>query len=857
MGSINQWPQSLLTILSFALNSPQPMLLVWGTDYLCFYNDTFATRLTPSLGTTAAGTWPELVPLLEQVLISGTAVQSQEDLLGWNKQSLPGRSTFCYSPVFDETAKPAGVLVTCIEIAQPEPGTTIDRTEAAQREELVLDNLSDHIAVLDTEGTIITVNKAWRRFSAAHGGPTTGLVGSNYLQLCRQSGEDAGIQIAKGIEKVIRRELTDFTLDYTSYVSSQQHWFRARVTPVLAEGTVTEVVIKHEDISEQERNWILMQRALLEKQNILDASLDMICTIGTEGRFVQVSSACRSLLGYEPEELQGVMYLSLVSEQDQVRTLQATERLIAGGQSHYFENSYVRKDGNLVPIAWTAHWVEKEKIFYCVARDNSERKRIEEQLSLQEQRTRSILESIKDGFGVLDKEWIVTYWNPAAERILGITKEEAAGQNLWSLFPDAISLKFYSEYQRALADQVPVHFEEYLPSIQAWLEVTAYPAEDSLSVYFRDITDRIKDKQALELSEQRFKALVQEGVDMIGILDPTGNITYVSPTIEQILGIPVEYLIGKNVFDFIHEDDREWVFQYFQLLGSVKQMKLEPFRFLDGQHQYRWIETVATDLLDAPAVEGIVVNARDITQRILQAQEREELIRELTLTNNDLRQFTFITSHNFRAPLSNLIGLLDLMRDIPVENPLLAELIDGLHTSTNALNNTVNDLTDILIIKSSHSQTDEAIRLREVFDKITHQLSIGLIEAQADVIFDDTEVPVVYYDRSYIESIFLNLLSNSIKYRSYNRKLRISITAREVDNGIQLIFSDNGIGIDLNRYGRRLFGLYQRFHDRPNSKGFGLYLIKSQIESLGGSIQVESKVNEGTSFIITLKNNNP
>ncbi|WP_247237601.1 PAS domain-containing sensor histidine kinase [Telluribacter sp. SYSU D00476] len=827
------------------------MLLFWGKEQFCFLNDAYYARRPVSIGSSAVDLCPDLVPLLEQVLTTGTAVQSQEDLLGWSKLLIPaGKISFSYSPVFGDTGKPAGALVTCTETIQAEPETM---GTGGMAQELILDNLSAHIAVLDPKGNIITVNEAWRKFSADNGGPTTGFVGSNYLLICRQSGEDEAIQIAEGIDKVLRGKLTEFTLDYPCHSPTQQRWFRARVTPVLADGLITQVVVKHQDITEKEKNWLLTQKALQEKQNILDASLDMICTIDPEGRFIQVSRACRNILGYDPEELQGVTFLNLVSKQDQVKTIRATERLVAGEQLYNFENSYVRKDGSLVPMAWSARWEAKEEVFYCVARDNTERKRIEEQLNLQEQKTRTILESITDGFGVLDKEWKITYCNPEAERILGITEETAVGTSIWDIFPEAISLKFYSEYQRALVEQEPVHFEEYLPSIQAWLEVTAYPSEDGLSIYFKDVTERIKDKQALELSEQRFKALVQEGVDMIGILDQEGNVTYVSPTIEQILGIPVEFLIGKNVFDFIHEEDREWVFQYFLLLGSVKQMKLDPFRFLDAQQKYRWIETVATDLLDSPAVGGIVVNARDITQRIQQAQEREDLIRELTLTNNDLRQFTFITSHNFRAPLSNLIGLLDLMQDIPVENPLLAELITGLQTSTNALNNTINDLTDILIIKSSHSKSGEPIRLREVFDKITNQLSIALVEAQADVSFDDTQVPVVNYDRSYIESIFLNLLSNSIKYRSYDRKLKISITTREIENGIQLVFSDNGIGIDLKRYGNRLFGLYQRFHDRPNSKGFGLYLIKSQIESLGGSIQVESKVNEGTSFIITFK----
>jgi signal transduction histidine kinase len=95
------------------------------------------------------------------------------------------------------------------------------------------------------------------------------------------------------------------------------------------------------------------------------------------------------------------------------------------------------------------------------------------------------------------------------------------------------------------------------------------------------------------------------------------------------------------------------------------------------------------------------------------------------------------------------------------------------------------------------------------------------------------------------------LLTNSIKYKSETKKLKISITIKKTNNSTILKFKDNGIGIDLKRNSEHIFGLYQRFHDYPDSKGLGLYLVKSQIESLGGTIAIESEVNKGTEFTLT------
>jgi PAS domain S-box-containing protein len=246
---------------------------------------------------------------------------------------------------------------------------------------------------------------------------------------------------------------------------------------------------------------------------------------------------------------------------------------------------------------------------------------------------------------------------------------------------------------------------------------------------------------------------------------------------------------------------------------------------------------------------------RDVTEEKNKEKEREQLIRELTQNNKDLKQFSYITSHNLRAPLSNLTGLLNLVEDLTIEDSELKEIITGFSKSTHLLNETINDLVKVVIIKDNPSIQKEKVLIKEIFENVFNQLSflIGLHKPILKI--DLEEVTILNINKSYLESIFLNLLTNAIKYRSENKQLRVTISSKVVDDDLILTFKDNGIGIDLVRNRDKIFGLYQRFHNHPDSKGLGLYLVKSQVEAMGGTINVESAVGKGTTFTIVFKNN--
>ena len=373
----------------------------------------------------------------------------------------------------------------------------------------------------------------------------------------------------------------------------------------------------------------------------------------------------------------------------------------------------------------------------------------------------------------------------------------------------------------------------------------------------QDITKQKEEEQRLKLLE----TVITHTKDSVIITEPDlydGNIpkiVYVNPAFSVISGYDSREIIGKSpeIFQGPNSDDQE----YEKLINAIKTKKecqVETISYTKNKEEY-WVNFSMLPVYNSDGeLSHWVSIQRDISEQKKQEVEKEQLIRELTQNNKDLQQFSYITSHNLRAPLSNLTGLLNLIDDIPIENVELKEILDGFNKSTHLLNDTINDLVKVIIIKDNPSIEKEDLKLKDIFEDVFSQLDFLIGMHKPIIKFNFEEVSFLNTNKSYLESILLNLLTNAIKYKSEARKLKITITASQHENNILLIFQDNGIGINLERNRDKIFGLYQRFHDYPDSKGLGLYLVKSQVETMGGTISLESEVGVGTTFTLTFKN---
>ena len=356
-------------------------------------------------------------------------------------------------------------------------------------------------------------------------------------------------------------------------------------------------------------------------------------------------------------------------------------------------------------------------------------------------------------------------------------------------------------------------------------------------------------------SDKRFRSIIENSIDGFALISAEGQIQELSPYGNSIIGYDPLENAGLFQMDFLHPEDRKMVLSiFFEVLSKPGSIKLLNLDIKDPTVRYRWMESTFYNLIENSAVKAVVLNYRDVTLRKKEEEERKLLIEQLTQTNDYLKQFGFIISHNLRAPLTNLLAISDLITPDQIPNEQTATLLKAIKISTNQLNDTLNDIIKVLIVREQKQRSLEEIPLNQAWTSFFQAQKNQIAIPDFEIITQFDQPTHIYFDREYLESIFSNLFSNAIKFASTQRPLIIQLRSYTSGSDTVIEFSDNGIGFNYQMVKDRIFGLHQRFHDTLGGKGFGLYLIHSLVTSLGGSIRCESEVEKGTHFYIHFKN---
>lgn len=315
---------------------------------------------------------------------------------------------------------------------------------------------------------------------------------------------------------------------------------------------------------------------------------------------------------------------------------------------------------------------------------------------------------------------------------------------------------------------------------------------------------------------------------------------------------------GLNAFweSVIHEDDLERVrSEITEVLENADRVYWESWykhKRPDGKvlHVHDKAYVLRDEKGKALRMTGAM---RDITEMKLREAEREKMAKDLLEKNKNLEQFTYIVSHNLRAPLANIIGLTQLVEHCKVSGEVeeLDDLLEGLCVSARKLDQIIRDLDAILAMGSETGRSSETVNLKELVDDLRIDLKSPLSISNAEVYTNFEDVESVTSIRGYLYSVIHNFLTNSIKYRQPGIKPIIRIHSAIEKDAVVINYSDNGMGMDLSN-GKDPFQLYTRFHSGVQGKGVGLFMVKKQVEQLSGTVTVESAVNKGTTFTMSL-----
>lgn len=368
--------------------------------------------------------------------------------------------------------------------------------------------------------------------------------------------------------------------------------------------------------------------------------------------------------------------------------------------------------------------------------------------------------------------------------------------------------------------------------------------------------------QKLAISENQFKTLVNSNPDIITRIDKSLTYQFVNDSIRKVRSTGSEELIGKKLWEVQRAGDAKINERFIQHVQSVFQSNQpETFEFetytLTNQNSCFQLSVIPLENPKGGMPEDVLTITKDITQQKQNELALHRNIDHLQLLaerierkRKILEDFTYIVSHNLRSPVANLAALLNLlkMENDPQVKDMYIQKIDIAFANLSA---TVTDLTNAVRIRQNTEIPKEEIYFKDVLERHLVNLETQISETKSVISSDFSACEKIDYPKVYLESIFLNLLTNAIKYRSPQRVPQIFLrTFVDKDGCVTLICEDNGLGINMEKYGAKLFGLNKTFHQHPDAKGTGLFITRNQIETMGGAITAESQVDVGTKFTI-------
>ena len=497
--------------------------------------------------------------------------------------------------------------------------------------------------------------------------------------------------------------------------------------------------------------------------------------------------------------------------------------------------------------------------------DITNRKNTESNLIKSEQKFRSLTENIP---GVIylrknDEANSIIYLNPRVEELTGYPASDfLSGKiNFSDLYHPNDRDRIRMEVEHAIVNKENFNIEYQLKHRSKswrWIKedgMGVYQDDEGITIegFIMDITaQKNAEKELLKVAKENYR-LFNTTVNLNAIAGFDGYFKKLSPAWEQLLGWSNDELSAKPYFEFLHPDDMPFTKEIHSSIAEGSDIHNFENRYRCKDGSYRWLLwSSATDVKN----QQMYASAIDITER---KKSEEELLRskqsletiaiKLQEQNKQLDEFAHIISHNLRSPVGNIKALISLLNNTSTLGEY-QQIFEKIKIVSNNLGETMNELMETLKVKTDTDIARVEIRFKELFDKVIQSLEGDLIQRGASVTFDFNDAPKIYYSKAYLESIFQNLLSNALKYSSPNRKPQIRVTTTTETTGIELRVQDNGLGIDLEKHGSKLFGLHKTFHTHADARGVGLFLVKTQVEALGGSITAESEIDKGTTFII-------
>lgn len=357
--------------------------------------------------------------------------------------------------------------------------------------------------------------------------------------------------------------------------------------------------------------------------------------------------------------------------------------------------------------------------------------------------------------------------------------------------------------------------------------------------------------KAILNSEEKFRTLSEKAHAAIFITRDSRYV-YANPETCKLTGYSLDEILTKNITDVLAPEERKSATKNQRdIMRKDDYSTRNERRLITKTGEEKYID-ITSNRIFYNGENAMISIAFDVTEKHKQEEERVALIDRLTMQNQDLEQFSYITSHNLRSPVAGIKGLTSIIDKNKLGNDLNKGIVERIEVAALRLDKVIQDLNEIISVKKTSTFYKQHVFFENLVDEFRESHSELINNAGAIIETNFTEVQKIYNVRVYINNILSNLLTNAIKYKRPAVPPRIEIYTNRTQKHIELIVKDNGLGIDLSKHRNKLFRFKQKLHLNVEGNGIGLYLVKTQAVAIGGWVTVESKVNQGSTFIVNI-----
>ncbi|MFN3942466.1 MAG: PAS domain S-box protein [Flavobacterium sp.] len=759
-------------------------------------------------------------------------------------------------------------------------------TEHNQLLKNFINNSPAALAMLDTEYKYLAVSDKWIKDYQLEG---KNIIGMSHYEVFPEIGEEwkqIHINCMKGIPASNDEDL--FIRENYS-----EQWLRWEVRPWYNQNQqIGGLIMFTEDITVSKISEKELKASEQRFQKLANNTI-----VGTfiykNGKFTYFNEALAKVFAYDINEFQYLSFNDLVSSTDlplfeTILNVKKNEDF----KSTQFEFSGKQKNGSEVYLEIFCSTIEinHQNALIGTIIDITTKKSALLELEKSKNKFYQILQDIPVGLVIDNQIEQTLFYNKTFIQMFGYQPEDIPNIDVWweKAYPDIIYRKHIQEEWKRITEDALLKqtvSEPILAFIRCkdgsdkFAEGFFTKIGEEYITVFQDITDLknkemtlqtfneqiVLQKEAIEkakliIEESETKYKEAQKVAKIGSWETNIDdlkVTWSDQTYEIFDLSPETFSPTHHTFlKYVHPDDQQMVDDAFNASFATNHYNTLQHRIVTATGALKYVEEYWKVNFDANGIpERVFGTCQDITEKKLAELEKSRIMQDLLQRNRDLEQFSYIVSHNLRAPVSNILGINHFLQEENLTDDDKSQWITALNQSVISMDTVIKDLNQILQIKRDVSETKQKVRFSNLLEDVKSSFSTLIREEHIEITSDFSAINEMHCIKSYLYSIFYNLISNSIKYRQPNIETIIEVKSHLVNNQILLTFSDNGLGIDLKGKGAQVFGLYKRFHHHIDGKGVGLYMVKTQVETLGGKISIDSEVNVGTTIKVVFDTN--